>query len=103
MAAVTATCPANQAIVGLSGMGTNTDVRRLTPICAPVLVTGDSTSGYVLGYGATTPATTLGTSTAATFGPYECPDGTIGSGFRVNSGEILDGISLRCTTQRLTP
>ncbi len=99
----TVSCPANQAIVGLTGMGNQNGAKRLTPSCAPVIVTGDTDAGFVVSYGAPTDTATLGTSVAVMSGPYYCPEGTLGSGFIVNAGQILDGLSLRCAHPTIRP
>jgi poly(A) polymerase len=46
--------------------------------------------------GAATTAGTLGSGSAASFGPRSCPTGTVASGFFVRSGRIIDDLGLRC-------
>ncbi len=95
-------CPANQFVVGISTYSrTHLDYLQLE--CAPISVAGSPSTGFVTSYGATTSADALGTDTSGTFsGPYTCPEGTVSSGFYARSGEILDGLALRCSEPFIT-
>jgi hypothetical protein len=91
----TSSCPADQAVVGWSA--TASGGSTLTLRCAPLTVTGDEQAGFVVTPGSPTPAGAAGGFGGGTLvGPYDCPAGMIARGFRVQSGEIVDGISIDC-------
>lgn len=70
---------------------------QLTLRCAPLTVTGNPEDGFQTTYGTVNDAGTLGTNSSGTsYGPLDCPDGTTATGFLMNTGEITDGVSLRC-------
>ncbi|MFO0681267.1 MAG: putative metal-binding motif-containing protein [Sandaracinus sp.] len=92
----TAACPANQAVVGLGGSwggsGAQLDVR-----CAPIVVTGDAATGYHVSYGSPASAGFAGPYPGVySFGPYDCPAGTVSTGLHVWAGDIVDGVGLDC-------
>ncbi|MCA9612750.1 MAG: hypothetical protein KC586_08360 [Myxococcales bacterium] len=93
---MSAACPANQVVVGLTGRAVARGASTLTLSCAPIAVTGDTVVGWTVTPGMAANATPVGSGAGTASPAYSCPDGTLASGFYVRSGEILDGIALRC-------
>ena len=95
----TATCPANQAIVGYGGTAealTNA-VRQVRIRCAPLNLVGDLQSGYRIEHGAAASVGTVGTSAVGiALADIDCPKHLVGRGIQAFSGDILDGVMLRC-------
>jgi len=98
-ASTTSTCPSNQVVVGLAGVSGAYGPSQATLYCAPILVTGDASSGFTIRYGTVSPLPPIGTGNAGPptyHAPALCPQGTVGIGYRTESGEVMAGLGLRC-------
>lgn len=105
---LTATCPANQAVVGLAGSSggsppPNQYTTQLNLRCAPFTVSGDATAGYTASVGTITQLPPVGTTTGTASPAVDCPPGMLGRGLYVNAGDIADGVALRCAAPQLNP
>ncbi len=93
-------CPPSEVIVGVAGSAPYQIAIR----CAPMFVTGTVASGLHVSYGAVDQSAMAGNNPIGTpYGPLDCPAGTVASGFYTRSGDILDGIAVRCAPPVITP
>jgi hypothetical protein len=95
----TLACAANEVLVGVYG----SHAFQIGLRCAAMIVTGSEAAGFHVSYGPVHATGLIGWHVGAPYGPIDCPPDTVASGFATASGEILDGIALRCAHPVLSP
>jgi hypothetical protein len=98
-----AKCPDNQMIVGYRG-NSGGYIDAVSFDCAPLVVTGDATNGYLITIdtGNITTVGPLGGTGGSGFGNYACDPGQVADGTNVHSGAWFDGFGLVCGVISLT-
>ena len=92
----TRSCPQDQVAMGIRTAGTGGAGGRINGLaldCAPLTVTGDYVAGFAAEVGAVSTTPRIGAATPTT---DSCAPGEVAHGMFVRSGEVLDGIALRC-------
>lgn len=96
-APVTASCPANQMVVGFGGKA-GALIDSLVLRCAPLVVSAGDGGLYTAAVGTVTPLTAAGGAGGNAFSDTDCAAGAVATGANIRAGNSIDAFGLLCST-----
>ena len=93
-------CPANQAVVGISGQSGQL-IDGITIACASLVVSG-SIGAYTIAQGTSNTLNYVGGTGGSVFSPFACPSTQVARIIGGHAGNSLDALSISCGTPAFT-